>query len=33
MYQSGAHRIADSIADLMPSLDDIQALITRGERP
>jgi phosphonoacetaldehyde hydrolase len=33
MYQSGAHHVVDSIADLMPCLDDIQARIGRGERP
>ncbi len=33
MYQSGAHYVVDSIADLMPCLDDIQARVARGERP
>jgi phosphonoacetaldehyde hydrolase len=33
MYQSGAHHVVDSIADLMPCLDDIEARIARGERP
>jgi phosphonoacetaldehyde hydrolase len=33
MQQCGAHYVVDSIADLIPCLDDIQARITRGERP
>jgi phosphonoacetaldehyde hydrolase len=33
MAQSGAHYVVDSIADLMPCIDDIQARIRRGERP
>lgn len=33
LLQSGAHYVVDSIADLIPCLDDIQARITRGERP
>jgi phosphonoacetaldehyde hydrolase len=31
--QCGAHYVVDSIADLMPCIDDIQARIDRGERP
>jgi phosphonoacetaldehyde hydrolase len=30
--QCGAHYVVDSIADLMPCIDDIQARIDRGER-
>ena len=33
MYQTGAHYVVDSIADIMPCLDDIEARLTRGERP
>jgi phosphonoacetaldehyde hydrolase len=33
MRQCGAHYVVDSIADLMPCIDDIQARIDRGERP
>ena len=33
MYQSGAHYVVDSIADLMPCLDDIETRIARGKRP
>ena len=33
MYQGGAHYVVDSIADIMPCLDDIQERLTRGERP
>jgi phosphonoacetaldehyde hydrolase len=33
MYQCGAHYVIDSIADLIPCLDDIEARIARGERP
>lgn len=33
MYQSGAHYVVDSIADLMPCLDDIEARLKRGEKP
>jgi phosphonoacetaldehyde hydrolase len=32
MRQCGAHYVVDSIADLMPCIDDIQARIDRGER-
>src|SRR5690606_39760985 len=31
MYQTGAHYVVDSIADLMPCLDDIEARLARGE--
>ena len=33
MLQSGAHYVVDTIADLMPCLDDIEARLKRGERP
>ena len=33
MYQRGAHYVIDSIADLMPCLDDIEARMRRGEKP
>jgi phosphonoacetaldehyde hydrolase len=33
MYQCGAHYVVDSIADLMPCLDDVDARLARGERP
>jgi len=33
MYQRGAHYVVDSIADLMPCLDDIEARLKRGEKP
>lgn len=33
MYQSGAHYVIDSVADLMPCLDDIEARLLRGEKP
>ncbi len=33
MYQAGAHYVVDSIADLMPCLDDVAARLVRGERP
>ena len=33
MYQTGAHYVVDSIADIMPCLDDIEARLARGERP
>ena len=29
----GAHFVVDSVADLLPVLDDIQARLARGERP
>ena len=33
MYQRGAHYVVDSIADLVPCLDDIEARLNRGEKP
>ncbi len=33
MYQRGAHYVVDSIADLMPVFDDIEARLKRGEKP
>lgn len=33
MYQRGAHYVIDSIADLMPCLDDIEARMRRGDKP
>lgn len=33
MYMRGAHYVVDSIADLMPCLDDIEARLRRGEKP
>ena len=33
LLQSGAHDVVDTIADLVPCLDGIQARIARGERP
>ena len=33
MYQRGAHYVIDSIADLIPCLDDIEARLARGEKP
>jgi phosphonoacetaldehyde hydrolase len=33
MLQSGAHYVVDTIADLMPCIDDIEARLRRGERP
>jgi len=33
MYQAGAHYVVDSIADIMPCLDDIEARLACGERP
>ena len=33
MYQRGAHYVIDSIVDLMPCLDDIEARLRRGEKP
>ena len=33
MQQCGAHYVVDSIADLLPCLDDIEARLARGERP
>ena len=33
MRAEGAHYVVDSIADLMPCIDDINARLARGERP
>jgi phosphonoacetaldehyde hydrolase len=33
MHQCGAHYVVDSIADLVPCLDDIDHRLARGERP
>src|SRR5262249_24805563 len=33
MYQTGSHYVVDSIADILPCLDDIEARLARGERP
>ncbi len=33
MYQSGAHYVVDTIADIVPCLDDIESRLARGERP
>jgi phosphonoacetaldehyde hydrolase len=33
MYQRGAHYVIDSVADMMPCLDDIEARLARGEKP
>lgn len=33
MKCSGAHYVVDTIADLMPCIDDIEARLRRGERP
>jgi len=33
MRQSGPHYVVDSIADIMPCMDDIEARLARGERP
>lgn len=33
LYASGAHYVIDSIADLMPCLDDVECRLARGERP
>jgi phosphonoacetaldehyde hydrolase len=33
MLQSGAHYVVDTIADLMPCIEDIEARIRRSERP
>ena len=33
MYQRGAHYVVDSIADLMPCLDDIELRLKRGDKP
>jgi phosphonoacetaldehyde hydrolase len=33
LHQAGAHYVVDSIADLIPCLDDIQTRLARGEQP
>jgi phosphonoacetaldehyde hydrolase len=33
MLQSGAHYVVDTIADLMPCIEDIEARLKRGDRP
>lgn len=33
MRSSGAHYVVDTIADLLPCIDDIQARLARGEKP
>ena len=33
MYQVGAHFVVDSIADVIPLLDVIEARLAAGERP
>jgi phosphonoacetaldehyde hydrolase len=33
MYQIGGHYVVDSIADVMPCLDDIERRMARGEKP
>ena len=33
MYQRGAHYVVDTIADLMPCLDDIELRLKRSEKP
>lgn len=33
LQQAGAHYVVDSIADIMPCIEDIQARLHRGERP
>jgi len=33
MLQSGAHYVVDTIADLLPCIDNIEARLRRGERP
>lgn len=33
MWQCGAHYVVDTIADIMPCIEDIQARIRRGEAP
>ena len=33
MLQSGAHYVVDSIAEMMPCIEDIEARLRRGERP
>jgi phosphonoacetaldehyde hydrolase len=33
LLQAGAHYVVDSLAEVMPCLDDIEARLARGERP
>jgi phosphonoacetaldehyde hydrolase len=33
MRQCGAHYVVDTIADIMPCIDDIQSRVERGEGP
>ena len=33
MHQCGTHYVVDSIADIMPCIEDIEARLARGERP
>ncbi|HWC03081.1 MAG TPA: phosphonoacetaldehyde hydrolase [Methylomirabilota bacterium] len=33
LHQAGAHYVVDSLAEVMPCLDDIETRIARGERP
>ncbi len=33
MHQGCAHYVVDTIADLMPCLDDIEARLAQGENP
>jgi phosphonoacetaldehyde hydrolase len=33
LRQAGAHYVVDSIADIMPCIDDIEARLARGEKP
>jgi phosphonoacetaldehyde hydrolase len=33
LHQAGAHFVVDSIAEIVPCLDDIEARLARGERP
>jgi phosphonoacetaldehyde hydrolase len=33
LHQAGAHYVVDSIAEVLPCLDDIEARLARGERP
>jgi len=33
MHQCGSHYVVDSVADLIPCIDDIEVRIRRGEAP
>jgi len=33
LARSGAHYVVDTIADLLPVIDDVDARLARGERP